>query len=30
LSSRVNEQRLDAAIEKHSKGQSFEKEWIEP
>ncbi len=30
LSSRVNEQRLDSAIEKLSKGQSFQKELIEP
>lgn len=29
LSSRVNEQRLDSAIEKISKGQSFQKELIE-
>jgi antitoxin YefM len=30
LSSKVNEQRLDSAIEKLSKGQSFDKELIEP
>ncbi len=30
LSSKVNEQRLDSAIEKLSKGQSFQKELIEP
>ena len=30
LSSRANEQRLDAAIEKLSKGSSFQKDLIEP
>ena len=30
LSSKANEQRLDSAIEKYSKGQSFQKELIEP
>lgn len=30
LSSRLNEQRLDAAIEKMRKGQKFNKELIEP
>ena len=30
LSSKVNEQRLDSAIEKLAKGQSFKKELIEP
>ena len=30
LSSKINEQRLDSAIEKLSKGQSFQKELIEP
>jgi antitoxin YefM len=30
LSSKVNEQRLDSAIEKLSKGQSFQTELIEP
>ncbi len=30
LSSRLNEQRLDAAIEKMRKGQKFTKELIEP
>ncbi len=29
LSSRINEQRLDSAIEKLSKGQSFQKDLIE-
>ncbi|HOW26316.1 MAG TPA: type II toxin-antitoxin system prevent-host-death family antitoxin [Bacteroidales bacterium] len=29
LSSRINEQRLDSAIEKLSKGQSFQKDMIE-
>ena len=30
LSSKINEQRLDSAVEKFSKGQSFQKELIEP
>jgi len=30
LSSKVNEQRLDSAIEKLSKGHSFQKELIKP
>ena len=30
LSSRINEQRLDAAVEKLSKGESFQKELINP
>ena len=30
LSSKVNEQRLDSAIEKFAKGQSFQKDLIEP
>lgn len=30
LSSRKNQQRLDAAIEKFAKGQSFQKDLLEP
>ena len=30
LSSRINEQRLDSAIEKLNKGSSFQKDLIEP